>query len=62
MEPESAQQGLDFAALYVIERKLRHGACDAAARLAYRQQYSELIVNDFFSCVYDQQSTDCAHQ
>ena len=55
MEPESAQQGLDYiAALYAIERKLRHGSYDAAAKLAYRQQYSEPIVNDFFSWVYDQ--------
>ena len=55
MEPESAQQGLDYiAALYTIERKLRHGTYDAAAKLAYRQQYSEPIVNDFFSWVYDQ--------
>ena len=55
MEPESAQQGLDYiAALYAIEGKLRHGAYDAAAKLAYRQQYSEPIVNDFFSWVYDQ--------
>ena len=55
MDPESAQQGLNYiAALYAIERKLRHGAYDAAAKLAYRQQYSEPIVNDFFSWVYDQ--------
>ena len=55
MEPQSAQQGLDYiAALYAIERQLRHGTYDAAAKLAYRQQYSEPIVNDFFSWVYDQ--------
>ena len=55
MEPESTQQGLDdIAALYAIERKLHRGTCDAPARPAYRQQYSEPIVNDFFSWVYDQ--------
>ena len=38
----------------LIEENVHLKAQDAAAKLAYRQQYSEPIANDFFSWVHDQ--------
>lgn len=55
MEPEAAQQALaKIGHLYALEKRCREQGLSADDKLAYRQQHTEPVVNDFFSWVYEQ--------
>ena len=55
MEPELAKDALkQIAQLYKIEKHIRDNLIYADEILAYRQQFSEPLVNQFFKWLYDQ--------
>jgi len=60
MEPVLAQQALDkIAALYAVEKQIREKQLTGEQTQEYRQKYSEPIVTEIFSWVYEQrQRTD----
>ncbi|MEM1281424.1 MAG: IS66 family transposase [Cyanobacteria bacterium P01_H01_bin.152] len=55
MEPDTAQQALAYIGqLYALEATCREQDLTAEALLAHRQEYSEPVINAFFTWVYEQ--------